>query len=172
MFYCISTLTFKTWIHYTVECMKIDRSFESAPLLLQPQFFNIWILHWIQSTRNTLMKSITECDPIWKRTTGKWSPTWHLKGSGWVCWDTVIYTGGNYLSDGRTVCCGWHFGRVTEVNTHDQWGCVYVSLCVYVCHSSKCVGVRALAGGEPKGSGLIPAVIGFWSGPCSSVSAN
>lgn len=147
-------------------------SFKRVPSTLTAPILNILTLHWNQSNRNALIKSRAECDPIWKRTTEEWSPMWHLKGSGWVCWDTVIYTGGNYLSDGGTVCCGWHFGRVTEVNTHDQSGCVYVSLRVHVRHSSKCVEVRALAGGEPKGSGLIPAVIGFWSGLCSSVSAN
>lgn len=52
---------------------------------------------------------------------------------------------------------------------------VRVCICLPACDSSVCVcvwGVRALAGGEPRGSRLIPPVIGFWSGPCSSVIAN
>ncbi len=52
-----------------------------------------------------------------------------------------------------------HRGAV-RLNTHSQSFC----LRVYECDSSVSGGVRALAGGEPRGSGLIPAVIGFGAG--------
>lgn len=110
-------------------------------------------------------------DPIWKRRRQEISPMWHLNDIGWTVLRYCLQRRG--LSGWWWDCLFWvtfqlgHRGELC-INTHSQSECVFVCLR----ESSVCVGVRALAGGEPRGPRLIPPVIGFWSGPCSSVSAN